>query len=300
MKHDVIVCGSLHLDIVVQAPCLPALDETVVGRSWRTVCGGKGRNQAVQAAAAGARVAMIGRVGRDEFGDRLLASLDTACVDRAEVEVDPAAGSGMSVAIVDAAGDYGAVIVSGVNLATDPAGVEAAVARLLGATPEGSRPQGSGVLVLQNELPEAANLAAAQAMRRRGGRIVLNAAPTRAIGDALLAQVDVLVVNRVEAGQLAEAEVTDPASAVSAARVLANSARSVVVTLGGQGLVLVRPGLADLLLPARKVAVTSTHGAGDCFVGAMAASLAAGADLAAACEIANAAAARHVCGPPVL
>ena len=113
---DVIVCGSLHLDIVVDAPRLPRLDETAVGSSWKKVCGGKGGNQAVQAARAGARAAMIGRVGRDDFGDMLRANLARESVDTSAISRDETQGSGMSVAIVEAQGEYGAVIVSGANL----------------------------------------------------------------------------------------------------------------------------------------------------------------------------------------
>ena len=117
---DVIVCGSLHLDIMVKGAPLPRLDETAVGSGWGMACGGKGGNQAVMAARMGARTAMIGRVGEDDFGRRLLANLDRFQIDRIAVGKDESAGSGMSVAIVDAQGDYGAVIVSGANLKLRP------------------------------------------------------------------------------------------------------------------------------------------------------------------------------------
>ena len=91
---DVIVCGSLHLDIVVQAKALPRLDETAVGSAWKQVCGGKGGNQAVQAARAGARTAMIGRIGPDQFGKTLLANLTACGVDVQAITIDDAAGSG--------------------------------------------------------------------------------------------------------------------------------------------------------------------------------------------------------------
>ncbi len=287
-EFGVIVCGSLHLDIVVNAPRLPVLDETAVGSAWHFVCGGKGRNQAAQAAAAGARVAMIGRVGRDAFGEQLLASLDAAGVDRREVIAEQAAGSGMSVAIVDAAGDYGAVIVSGANLATNPDSLAASVARLSGAP----------VLILQNEVPEAVNLAAAQAIRAGGGRVLLNAAPARPIGADFLDCVDVLVVNRVEAAQMSGLPVDGMESAAVAGLHLAGDSRAVVATLGGAGLVLVQPGGGVTMIDAEEVDVVSTHGAGDCFVGTLAAKLAAGRDLLAACRAANSAAARFVAGLP--
>ena len=153
---DVIVCGSLHLDIMLYAPALPRPDETVAGHRWRRKCGGKGGNQAVMAARAGARTAMIGRIGDDDFGDELVAHLDAVGVDRHEVAVDGTTGSGMSAAIVQDDGDYGAVIVSGANLRIDPTEAAAAWERLGGAR----------TLVLQNEAPEAVNIAVATRARR--------------------------------------------------------------------------------------------------------------------------------------
>jgi len=186
---DVAVVGSLHLDIMVAAPRLPGRDETLIGQSWHYKCGGKGGNQAVAAARSGARAAFGGQTGQDDFGERLRANLVAAGVDVAHVGVDPARGSGMSVAITEAAGEYGAVVVSGANLSIDPATVASRWAALWDCR----------VLLLQNEIPEAVSLAAAAAARARGARIVLNAAPARRMSAAFLALVDVLVVNRVEA-----------------------------------------------------------------------------------------------------
>jgi ribokinase len=112
----VAVLGSLHLDIMVHAPDRPRKGETLPGNAWMYKAGGKGGNQAVAAAQFGAQAFMIGRVGEDDFGKRLLSHLRSANVDAKHVRIDPDASSGMSVAIIDAEGDYGAVIVSGANL----------------------------------------------------------------------------------------------------------------------------------------------------------------------------------------
>src|ERR1700721_2973823 len=112
----VVVLGSLHLDILVHASDRPKKGETLPGSAWGYKAGGKGGNQAVAAAQFGARASMVGRVGNDDFGKRLLSYLRDAAVDTEHVRTDPEAGSGMSVAIIDAEGDYGAVIVSGANL----------------------------------------------------------------------------------------------------------------------------------------------------------------------------------------
>jgi len=283
-KYDVAVCGSLHLDILVDAPHLPRLDETAVGSSWRQVCGGKGGNQAVRAARLGVRVAMIGCVGADPFGQQLCAHLDAACVNRRGVVIDTAAGSGMSVAIVDKDGNDGAVIVSGANLAIDP-DVAAAIWDQLG---------GSRVLLLQNEVPVAVNLAAARAARRAGAVVVLNAAPARDSDAELDGLIDVLVVNRIEAEMLTGTTIRDRASAKAILPSLGSERRTVIITLGGSGLVMAMPGSDPVEINALPVAVISTHGAGDCFVGALASRLAAGDTAIEACHFANRAAADFV------
>ncbi len=284
---DVVVCGSLHLDVMVKAPHLPRLDETAVGSDWELKCGGKGGNQAVMARRAGARTAMIGCVGKDDFGDRLLANLDAAGVDRTAVGVDASVRSGMSVAIVDAAGDYGAVIVSGSNLAIPPGEIGPLWARL----------GGGRVLMLQNEAPEAVNVAAARAARAAGARTILNAAPARTLSAEFLDLVDTLVVNRVEAEMMSGLPVASAADALAALPRLSAAGRDVVITLGGDGLVLQPAREAPTVIPPHKVAVVSTHGAGDSFLGSLACALARGSALEDACRIANRAAADYVSAP---
>jgi ribokinase len=284
---DVIVCGSLHLDIMLYAPSLPRPDETVTGSRWEQQCGGKGGNQAVQASRAGARTAMIGRVGADDFGTRLRRNLVEAGVDASAVSVDPQAGSGMSAAIVRDDGDYGAVIVSGSNLLIDPAGLGAQW-RLLG---------GARVLVLQNEAPEAVNVEAARAARASGARVLLNAAPARTLSRELLERVDVLIFNRLEAGMLSGVEVTDRAAAFEALRRLAAPGRSAIVTLGADGLLIQPDGAEASAIAPKRVKVISSHGAGDCFVGALAARLSKGDNMRRAAEFANEEAANFVSRP---
>lgn len=272
----ILVCGSLHLDVLVTAPHLPRLDETVTGEAVRYAFGGKGGNQALAAARCGAKVAMAGRVGTDGFAAPLLQALDAAGIDRAQVQTDPGP-SGMSVAIVERTGGYGAVIVSGANLAIDE--------RLI------ALPPGTTHLMLQNEIPEAVNIAVARRARAAGARIILNAAPARAMPPELLALADLLVVNRVEAADLT-APGTRPAEAAQA--LAARGPAAVIVTLGAEGLVL-WDGAAQYA-PARSVPVISTHGAGDAFLGALAAELARGAPLRGAAAFGQAAAALHVLG----
>ncbi|MFN3262309.1 MAG: PfkB family carbohydrate kinase [Pikeienuella sp.] len=272
----ILVCGALHLDIVVSAPRLPRLDETVAGGAVREVEGGKGGNQARAAALMGAPTAFAGRIGADGWGERLLAGLVAAGVDASRVARDPGA-SGMSVAIEEPGG-YGAVIVSGANLRIDPAEIEP--------------PAGLRLLLLQNEIPEEANLALARRARAMGARVLLNAAPARPLSPALRAVTDILVVNRVEAEDMAGAGAAPEAAARALA---AEGPGAVIVTLGAAGLMLAAEG-AVAASPAFPVSAKSSHGAGDMFVGALAARLHGGAPLAEAARFGQAAAALFVSG----
>jgi len=288
-SFDVIVCGSLHLDIIVEAPHLPRLDETVTATSWKKVCGGKGGNQAVMAARSGAKCAMIGCIGEDDFGQTLCSNLQANKVNIEQISVDPKIGSGISVAIIDRSGEYGAVIVSGSNLKLLPEKASDSWHDLGGAS----------ILILQNEIPELVNIGVARAAKVRGSRLILNAAPVREMSQELLSLVDVLVVNRIEAEMLCGAPVTDVISATAAMPKLTNPSRDVVITLGGAGVVYSERGREPQFISPVKVIVKSTHGAGDCFVGALAFGLARSMGLGAACQHANQIAAKFVAGKSI-
>lgn len=280
---EVAAVGSLHLDIMVDSPRLPRLDETLIGKAWGTKCGGKGGNQAVAAARFGAKVGFGGQIGADDFGAQLRGNLVAAGVDVACVDVDSQAGSGMSVAITEAGGEYGAVVISGANLTVDAAAVAARWSALWEAR----------LLLLQNEIPEDVSLAAARAVKARGGRVMLNAAPARVTGDDLLALVDILIVNRIEAEMISGE--SDPDLALKA---LASASRDVILTRGGAGLsVMSRDGVRTDIA-ALKVDLVSSHGAGDCFCGALATRLAKGDGLIEACTYARTAAGLFVAMTP--
>jgi ribokinase len=283
---NVLVVGSLHLDIVVEGAMLPVIDETSRGRSWKMVCGGKGGNQACWAAKCGAKTAMVSRVGRDDFGRRLIENLGSCGVDVRFIQHAETTGSGMSVAIVQPDGDYGAAIVSGANLEIE---VDVAISALQQRPPP-------RILVLQNEITEAANIAMARWAKSAGAMCVLNAAPARSISSDLAGLVDVLIVNRVEAELMTGQFVGDGKSAVAAAHSLHRFAPHVIVTLGAGGLVVGQQGQASHAIAAMPVDVRSTHGAGDCFVGQLSAALAGGLSLEDAAMRANSTAAAFVSG----
>ena len=285
MGASVVVVGSLHYDIIVSSPRLPRIGETLPGQSWLSKCGGKGGNQAVEAARHGATTSMIACVGNDDFGKRLLGNLISAGVDTIHVRVVDA-GSGLSVVVSEASGDYAAVIVSGSNQSLGEHDVVDAQS-LIGE---------ASVVILQNEIPDATNLAAARRAREAGALVILNAAPARQLPDALAACLDILVVNAVEAEMLGAQPVVDLPSAARAAAQLSSMVPAVIVTAGGDG-VAVQSVDHAAVVPPHAVQLVSTHGAGDAFIGALGACLAFGDDLEHAVAYANAAAALIVSTP---
>ena len=285
----VLVVGSLHYDIVVEADHLPRRDETAVGSRWYPKFGGKGGNQAVSAQAHGAAARMLGAVGADDFGAFMRARLQSSGVDHRFVATCDAVASGMSVAIMDASGDYAATIVSGANLHIAPNMLQ---------NPEVWRDV--GLLVLQNEVPEAINLAAAKAARARGIRTLLNAAPSRPLSAEFARLVDVLVVNAVEAEMMGTSPIASLKAASAAAKKLADRFESVIVTAGSLGLAAWSAEDEHFSIRAEKIAVVSSHGAGDAFIGALAACIVGGAKFKQACAAATHAAAAHVAGRPAV
>ena len=282
-SSPVLLCaGSLHHDVIVDAPGLPRVDQTLAGQGVRYAFGGKGGNQAAAAARAGAEVHMAGAVGSDDAAMILRSALDLAGVRRSGVQTHPGP-SGMSVAISLPGGAYGAVIVSGANLLLRADAVQF--------------PRDCAALLLQSEVPEVVNLALATRARAAGVRVILNAAPARPVLAGLLALTDLLVVNRGEAADLLHRDEAglDPASAATDLAKLGPGA--VIVTLGGDGLVVHQAGQHHRQV-AHQVKVISTHGAGDAFIGALAAAWAGGTTLADAAAFGQAAAGLHVSLPP--
>jgi ribokinase len=284
----VTVFGSLHYDIAVFGPNRPRKGETVTGASWHPKSGGKGGNQAVSAARTGVATSMIGAVADDDFGRFLLSNLDRQNVDRTFVRRDASHSTGMSVAIFDAEGDYGAVIVSGSNLTLGEHDILAAQDLLRRTT----------ILVLQNEIPDSANVAAAKAVKEAGGRVMINAAPARVLSNDLQHFIDIIVVNAIEAEMLAGVPVVETLEgALEAARKLVRIFPEVVVTAGGSGVAYANRRGEEIVIEAVKVKVESTHGAGDEFIGVLAAEIASGKTMSAALRKANMDAAKLVGTP---
>lgn len=281
----IVVFGSLNADFVFECEAAPREGETVRADAFRLEAGGKGGNQAAAAARDGAKVAMIGAVGRDATGDMLLAALNDAGVDVAAVaRVDgPTGCAGITV---DRSGANRILVCGGAN--------DAARADMI---PEELLRQASH-LVLQMECPIEEVVAAIARARSAGVRVVLNLAPARPIPIEALRACDLLVVNESEAATLAarlEDGATDadapPSPAADTATALhAALGIDVVRTLGADGLEAAVTA-ASVRIPARRIVAADTTAAGDCFVGVLVAALDRGADLVPALERATAAAA---------
>jgi len=277
----VVVVGSLHLDVLIHAPDRPRKGETLAGSAWSLQAGGKGGNQAVNAARHGAHSFMVGRVGDDDFGVKLLDALIRNQVITTYVHTDASANSGMSVAIIDQQGDYGALIVSGVNqhIGQD----DLARVRDILMTAD--------CLVLQYEIPLTTVWQAAQLAREHGVRVILNAAPAYPTQPEQLALMDILVVNEIEAQMLSGLPTDTPEHVEHAAQHLNAIVPIVIVTLGERGVTIAQRGQTLQHLASHAIQLVDTHGAGDSFIGALAARLADGDALMDAVRYANAAAA---------
>lgn len=263
------VVGSANADLVLEVDHVVAPGETLLASASSRGAGGKGANQAVAAARAGADVAFIGAVGNDVDGELLRGALVTAGVEVTRLRTVEDAASGLAVVSVGADGENAIVVVPGANDTLIELGD--GDRDLLATAP---------VVLLQLEIP-VPFVAAAAALA--DGLVVLNAAPAMPLPPELLADVDVLVVNEGEAATLG----ADALAAVAA----------VVTTLGADGCVLHRSGEAELRVPAEPVEVVDTTGAGDAFCGALAAALADGADWPTVLRAATHAAARAVGSP---
>jgi ribokinase len=284
---EIVVVGSLNMDLVARTPRLPAPGETVSGHAFATVPGGKGANQAVASARLGARTAMIGCVGDDAFGERLRSGLEADGIDCAGVRRAPGTSSGVALIVVDDAGRNGIVVVPGANGLLSPADVDARAETLAAAR----------AVVFQLEVPLATVEHAARRARGLGKTVVLNPAPARPLPPDLLASTDVLVPNELEAAALVGAPVRSVEDAIAAGRRLrAAGAGIVLVTLGAAGVVEVGPGDARHH-PAARVEAVDTTAAGDTFIGGLCAALVRGRLLPDAIAFAQAAAAVSVTRP---
>ena len=279
MPHIVVV-GSLNMDLVVETPTIPLAGETVLGKNFATFPGGKGTNQAVAAARLGAQVSLIGRVGKDAFGDQLLASARADGINVTHVGRDDTAATGVAMIVVDENGQNSIAVASGANFCLTADHVRVAWAAL----------KKVDLLVMPLETPPDTIATAVALAQESGATVVLNPAPARQVSAQILANVDVLVPNEPETAQLTGMPVSTPDESQEAARqLLALGVGSVVLTLGSRGALVLDGETNDFtMVPAREVKVVDTTAAGDSFVGGLAVALGEGKSLVEAAQFANA------------
>ncbi|MGW1719038.1 ribokinase [Streptomyces sp. NPDC002156] len=281
MTH-IAVLGSTNMDLVAYVGKAPQRGETVTGREFRTVPGGKGANQAVAAARSGADVSMIGAVGNDTYGTQLRSTLEHSGVDTDHLRTVEGP-SGTAHIVVDDEGGNAIVVIPAANgtvIALAP-GDEGLIAT-------------ADALLLQLEIPLTAVIEGAQAAHRHGVRTILTPAPAQPMPPELLAVTDLLVPNQHEATALTG--LTDPHQAAIA---LLDQVPEVVVTLGPAGSLYATRGAepVTLTVPAPPVTAVDSTGAGDTFVGALAVALAEGRPMPDALAWASAAGALSVQRP---
>lgn len=281
------VVGSINRDIVAYVDKIPAPGETVSGTGSAQFPGGKGSNQAValaRLASKGTDVAMVGQVGDDGFGRDMLAFLQGEKIDVSRIGVLRGVPTGIALINVDPNGENAIAVAPGANHAW---------ARGLPDLPL----KASDIVVCQLEVPLEITAAAFAAAKTAGATTLLNPSPMKPLPDDLLAATDILVVNEIEAAALLKIRVSDidDRRLIPSARALIKlGPRAVVVTLGAAGVLAVEADGRATRLPAPAVRAIDTTGAGDCFVGALAAALMRDERLAEAAAYANRAAAISV------
>lgn len=267
--NRVVVIGSLNMDLVTNAGKIPAPGETVIGGDLRTVPGGKGANQAVAAARAGAQVCMVGHVGDDVFAGRLLAGLDADGIDHAHVT--PVAGaSGVALIVVDRDGQNSIVVAPGANGHVTPDDIDAAREAIAGAD----------VMLLQLEIPLESVVHAAALGKAHGLTVILNPAPAQELPAELLANVDLLIPNESETATLTSLPTSDiDEMRAAVAELRGRGVGAIIITMGSQGALLADGAGLRHFHPFRVERVVDTTAAGDAFVGGLAAALARGVAL---------------------
>jgi ribokinase len=289
MKSALVVVGSLNMDFVVSVDRLPAPGETVLGRDFQMIPGGKGANQACAAgrlAASSIDVRMIGRVGYDPFADHLKASLSAAGVDVASVHASRINPTGVALIWVERGGQNSIVVASGANMDLAAADVEA-MRRVF---------RGAACALFQLESPLATVAAAMSLAREEGLLTILDPAPAQPLPPELLRNVDILTPNETEALILLGRPPgrVEPAYAAQLATALrALGPRAVIVKMGDRGCWYDGETGAQQS-PAFPVEVCDATAAGDVFNGALAVAMAEQRPIADALRFANAAAALSV------
>ena len=281
MAGKILVVGSLHLDVIVHSSRLPKPDETLLGDKVSYRFGGKGGNQALAAAKIDVQVFMAGRIGTDNFGKQIYDTLSNQNINLDGLKIVDEA-TGMSVALIGSDGIYSAVVVSGVNQTIELS--EIAV------------PDDLTVLVLQNEINTDANFEIIKKVPK-STFVILNAAPALTPNKDFFERIDLLIVNQLEAKMLLNEEPSIFNNLDSLRKLQNLGPKEVIITLGAEGYTGISKTGEIFSEPGIKVDVLSTHGAGDSFVGTLAAFICKGEPINIAAQYAQASSALHVKTP---
>lgn len=279
MSARIAVVGSLNMDLVIRAAHFPKPGETILGREFQIIPGGKGANQAVAAARLGGLVSMVGRVGEDSFGKELLRNLELVGVDGKHIHQDTDAASGVALIVVDDQGENSIVVASGSNMQLTEEDVEAAEKVISSAN----------VLIMQLEVPLHVVKRAAQIAHDNQVVVILNPAPAKPLTSDLLRMVDLLIPNESETALLTGLPVDGQTELETAASFLIDSGiETVVITLGSRGALMAKKN-ENKMFSAFDVQPVDTTAAGDAFVAGLAVALGMGKSLHDAIDWGNAA-----------
>jgi ribokinase len=263
------VVGSASMDLTCYADVLPQAGQTLYGNQFTTGFGGKGANQAVMAALAGANVYMVGSIGSDLFGKSLQENFKNQEINAEHIKISDLP-TGVAHIWVDAHGQNRILIVPGANHDFD----ETHAANAIASIPELS------IVLGQCEIPQSVTTAAFVAAKKRGALTILNPAPYQDLSPDLLAVTDWLIPNEVEFEELVSKAPTTQSLAQF------RSGKNSIVTLGDQGAVLISPDGSLTTIATTKVEAVDSTGAGDCFIGSFSFKLASGIDAKSAAEFA--------------
>ncbi|MBO9600002.1 MAG: ribokinase [Cohnella sp.] len=278
MTAEIVVIGSLNMDMVVSLNQRPRPGETVMGTHFFMNAGGKGANQAVAAQKLGASVAMIGKLGSDTFADQLLMSLEQVGVECGAIEKVEGQETGIALVMLDEVGENSIIVAPGANLLLTPEDVRRHEQLIKQAN----------LLMVQLEIPIETVMESVAIAKRYNVPVLLDPAPAQKLSAELLSMVDYIVPNETEIAQLTGRTVSDQVTAkLAAVELLRSGVSTVFAKLGEKGVVVINTNSTHVVEPYKVEAVDSTA-AGDAFAGAVGAALVKGKDVWTAAKFASA------------
>jgi len=260
---SIVVFGSINMDLVARTPRLPGPGETITGTVFQTFPGGKGANQAVACSRLGAKTYMVGRVGGDEFGEKLKDELEKAGVDHENVVVDTMTSSGVALIAVEDSAENTIIVIPGANGQVDDQDLKRLEAVLTK----------SEVLLLQLEIPLEMVMAAAKLAKENNVKVILDPAPAQMLPEQIYPLLDIITPNETETELLVGFPLETKEDAAKAARILMGRGTSnVIIKMGSRGAFALMGDQEESFEPYQ-VTTVDTVAAGDAFNGALAAAL---------------------------